>query len=249
MNCTHKHVRCDKDIEDELFGLLSSMRKLHAEKVTNGNMKPDRFIELFCDSHYFIGCDNPCCMNAHLMNMGIVRNLYTQEKELLDEFLYKEQFGKEDFLELLHRYLTARKECQLKAAPPMALEGRFTERQMASLTEIAHRYRLFLLPDGMDDNAAMTALLQCKPGFSVKVRNIRNMAVLFDELLAYNLVVHNRQSIMERGHFLLSPKSNKPVTASVLSSALNITRYSPTPIQSGIRKAVRKMQNRNITDE
>ena len=101
----------------------------------------------------------------------------------------------------------------------------------------------------MDDKTAMTALLQCKPGFSVKVRNIRNMAVLFDELLAYNLVVHNWQSTMERGRFLLSSKSDKPVTASVLSSSLNDTRDSPTAIQSGIRKAVRKMQNRYITDE
>lgn len=249
MNCTHKHVRCDKDIEDELFGLLSSMRKLHAEKVTNGNMRPERFIELFCDSHHFIGCDNPCCKNAHRMNMGIVLNLYIQEKSLFDEFLDREQFGKEDFSELLHHYLTIRKECQPDAVSPITLGGRFTERQMASLAGIAHRYRLFLLPEGMDDSTAMTALLQCKPGFSVKVRNIRNMAVLFDELLAYNLVVHNWQSIMERGRFLLSPKSNKPVTASVLSSALNNTRYSPTPIQSGIRKAVRKMQNRYITDE
>lgn len=176
-------------------------------------------------------------------------NLYTQEKELLDEFLQKEQFGKEDFSELLHRYLATRKECQPETASPMTLGGRFTERQMASLAGIAHRYRLFLLPDGMDESTAMTALLQCKPGFSVKVRNIRNMAVLFDELLAYNLIVHNWQSTMERGRFLLSPKSNRPVTASVLSFALNNTRYSPTAIQSGIRKAVRKMQNRCITDE
>lgn len=249
MNCTHRHVRCDKDIEDELFGLLSSMRKLHAEKVINGNMRPDFFIGLFCDSHHFIGCDNPSCMNAHRMNMGIVRNLYTQEKKLLDEFLQKEQFDKEDFLELLHRYLATRKECQPEAASPMTLGGRLTERQMACLAGIARRYRLLLLPGGMDDKTAMTALLQCKPGFSVKVRNIRNTAVLFDELLTYNLIVHNWQSTIEKGHFLLSPKSDKPVTASVLSSALNNTRYSPTPIQSGIRKAVREMQNRYITDE
>lgn len=212
-------------------------------------MRPDRFIELFCDSRHFIGCDNPCCMNAHRMNMGIVRNLYTQEKSLLDEFLGREQFGKEDFSELLHRYLAVRTECQPDATSPMTLGGRFTERQMACLAGIAHRYRLFLLSEDMDDSTAMTALLQCKPGFSVKVRNIRNIAVLLDELLSYNLIVHNWQSTMERGRFLLSPKSNKPVTASVLSSALNNTRYSPTAIQSGIRKAVRKMLNRCKTDE
>ena len=53
----------------------------------NGSMKQDRFIDLFCDSHHSIGCKQPCCNNAHRMNMGIVRNLYTQEKDMLDRYI------------------------------------------------------------------------------------------------------------------------------------------------------------------
>ena len=87
MSSTHKHVCCDEDIYDELFGLLSSMKKLYVEKVMNGGMKHDRFIDLFCDSHHSIGCKQPCCNNAHRMNMGIVRNLYTQEKDMLDRYI------------------------------------------------------------------------------------------------------------------------------------------------------------------
>ena len=45
MSSTHKHVCCDGDIYDELFGLLSSMKKLYMEKVMNGGMKQDRFID------------------------------------------------------------------------------------------------------------------------------------------------------------------------------------------------------------
>ena len=41
----HKHVCCDEDIWDELFGLLSSMKKLYVEKVMNGGMKGVAFVE------------------------------------------------------------------------------------------------------------------------------------------------------------------------------------------------------------
>lgn len=249
MNCTHKHIQCNEDIFNELFGLLSSMRMLYTEKVLNGNMKADRFIELFCNSHHFINCDKPCCKNAHRMNMGILFNLYTQEKRLLNDYLSKEQFTKEDFSVLLHRYLTVQQEHLSKTVLPITFGGKFTEKQISYLAGIAHSHRLLLLPEGMDAKTAMKALLQCKPEFSAKVRNIRNVAVFFDELLAHNLIAYNWQSTIERGRFLLSPKSSKPVAASTLSSALNKTKDSPTASQASIRRAIREMQDGCITDK
>lgn len=249
MICPHEHVRCNEDIYEELFELLSSMKYLYAKKVLGGNMKPDRFIDIFCDSHHFIDCNSPCCKNAHRMNMGILRNLYTKEKVLLDEFLNKEQFSKKDFSSLLHRYLTARPESQQEEVSPITFGGKFTEKQMACFAGIAYNHRLFLLPEGMNAKTAMTALLQCRPGFTVKVRNIRNMAVFFDELLARNLVTYNWQSTIEKGRFLLSPKSNEPITASTFSSALNKAKVSPTATQVNIRNAIIEMQKEHITDK
>lgn len=248
MNCTHRHVRCNEDIYNELFYLLSSMRKHYAEKVVNGNMNPERFIKMFCDSHHFIDCTRPCCRNAHRMNMGIVLNLYTKEKKLFDEYLCKNPFARKDFSELLHRYLTARTEHEPGTVPKIVIGGKFTEKQVACLAEIAHTYRLFLLPENMDDKTAVTALLQCKRAFAVKVINIRNLAVFFDELLAQNLIAHDWQSIMDKGGFLLSPRSDRRITSSTLSSALNRTKASPTVTQVSIRKAIKEMQKWNITD-
>lgn len=248
MCCTHKHVQCDEDISEELFGLLSSVKKLHNEKVVNGKMKPDRFIEMFCDVNHSIDCDRACCKNAHRMNVNIVHNLYTQEKKLLDEYLYNEPFVRKDLAELLHRYLTEPRENESGTHFPITLGGKFTEEQMTSLAYIAHTHRLFLLPEGMNAHTAMEALLKCTHGFSVKVSNIRNLAVFFDELLANNMISHDWQSVMGKGGFLLSHRTNKPVASSTLSSALNRTKTSQTALQASIRKAIREMQKWNTTD-
>ena len=248
MTGTHKHVRCNEDIYNELFGLLSSMRKLYVEKVTNGNMKQMCFIDLFCDSHHSIGCKLPCCNNAHRMNMGIVRNLYTQEKEMLDMYLYKDSFTKEDFNELLQHYLTTSTEIQLQMATPISFGGKFTDRQLDCLAKIAYDNHLFLLPEETDVKAVMDALLHCKTAFTVKVRNLRNVAVFFDELLTNNIVCYNWQSVIEKGRFLVSPKSNKSIGTSDLSSALYKARISPTIAKSNIRDGIKKMKKEQTTD-
>lgn len=248
MSSTHKHVCCDEDIYDELFGLLSSMKKLYVERVVNGSMKQDRFIDLFCDSHHSIGCKLPSCNNVHRMNMGIVRKLYTQEKELLDRYLYKDPFTKKDFHELIHWHLTTSTDSQSQSKTFISFGGKFTDRQLDCLAKIARDNHLFHLPDNADLKAVMAALLHCKTGFTVKVRNVCNVAVFFDELLTNTLVCYNWQSVIEKGRFLTSPRADKRITASDLSSALYKARISPTVEKSCIRAAIKKMQKEQTTD-
>lgn len=247
MNRMHKHVCCNEDIYNELFDLLSSARRLYVEKVLNGNMRPDHFVELFCDIHHFIDCDRPCCKNVHRMNLRIVRTLFLLNKDLFDVHLRKEPFTLRECSDLVSQYLTEVPARRSDSPPPLPL-GRFTEEQISHFAEIAHDNRLFLLFDGMDAKTAIAGLLHCKRGFSVKVRNIRNIVVFFDALLAHNLIIYNWQSAMEKGRFLLSPKSNEPITSSTLSSALNKARTSSTVTQLNIRKAVFEMQEGNKTD-
>ena len=169
MSSTHKHVCCDEDIYDELFGLLSSMKKLYVEKVVNGSMKQDRFIDLFCDSHHSIGCKQPCCNNAHRMNMGIVRNLYTQEKDMLDRYLYKDSFTKEDFHKLIHHHLTTSTDSKSQGATSISFGGKFTDQQLYCLAKIAQDNHLFKLSNDTEARAVMGDLLHCKAGFTVEV--------------------------------------------------------------------------------
>lgn len=248
MSSTHKHVRCDEDIYDELFGLLSSMRKLYVEKVMKGNMRQDRFIDLFCDSRHSIGCKLPNCINAHRMNMGIVRNLYTQEKGMFDIYLYKDSFTKEDFHELVRQHFTTSTESQFQTAAPLSFGGKFTDRQLDCLAKIACDNHLFNLSNDAEARAVTDALLHCKTGFSVKVRNLRNVAVFFDGLLTNNLICYNWQSVIEKGQFLISPNTSKSVAASDLSSALYKARTSSSVAKYSIRDGIKQMKEEQTTD-
>ena len=224
------------------------MKKLYVEKVVNGSMRQDCFIDLFCDSLHSIGCKQPCCNNAHRMNMGIVRNLYTQEKDMLDRYLYKDSFTKEDFHELILHHLTTSEENQSHAAASMSFGGKFTDHQLDCLAQIAKDNHLFKLSNDTEARAVMDALLHCKAGFTVEVRNLRNVAVFFDELLTNNLVCYNWQSVIEKGRFLISPKNNKRVAASDLSSALYKARISSSVAKHSIRDGIRQMKKGYTTD-
>lgn len=241
-------MQCNEDVLDELFGLLSSAKKLYIEKVVNHNMKPECFIEIFCSVHHFIDCDKACCRNAHRANMDIVKGLYMQSHDLLKEYLNKTVFTRKDCSSLIHRYLTIMPIHSPEDSHAFTFGGKFSDEQMSCFADIAWTNCILSIRDKEDTRIAITALLQCKPGFSIKVRNIRNMVVFFDELLVYNLIDHNWQSTMDKGGFLISPRSNEPIKSSTLSSALNRAKASPTATQVNIRKAIREMQKGHVTD-
>ena len=182
------------------------------------------------------------------MNMGIVRNLYTQEKEMLDRYLYKDSFTKEDFHELIHHHLTTSTGSQSQRATSISFGGKFTGQQLDCLAQIAKDNNLFKLSNDTEARAVMGDLLHCKTGFTVEVRNLRNVAVFFDELLTNNLVCYNWQSVIEKGRFLVSPKNNKRVAASDLSSALYKARISSSIAKHSIRDGIKQMKKGHTTD-
>ena len=53
------------------------------------------------------------------------------------------------------------------------------------------------------------------------MNNIRHVAVLFDALLERSYIQVHRQSVLERGKFLVSKDGKRVVTASSLSTALS----------------------------
>ena len=107
---------------------------------------------------------------------------------------------------------------------------------------------LFNLSSDAEVRAVMDALLHCKTGFSVKVKNLRNVAVFFDGLLINNLICYNWQSVIEKGRFLISPKTSKSVAASDLSSALYKARTSSTVAKTNIRNDIKQMKKGHTTD-
>ena len=119
---------------------------------------------------------------------------------------------------------------------------------MDCLAQIAKDNNLFKLSNDTEARAVMGDLLHCKTGFTVEVRNLRNVAVFFDELLTNNLVCYNWQSVIEKGRFLISPKNNKRVAASELSAAVYKARISSSIAKHSIRDGIKQMKKGYTTD-
>ena len=235
----HKHVTCEDDIREELLGLLKEAGTAYYEKVVKGGMKPMIFAELFCESHRHIDCNETRCMNAHAMNVSIVRSLLTVGRALFRKFAGRTPLTEKECLEMINRHLFISRPMNAKEEESPTLSSKLSASQEENLAGIVHSYGLFELPEGMDERTAVTKLLHCEEGFAVKVRNLRNVAVMFDELLAMKLICYKWQHRLVEGKHLISSQSEECVTTSSLSSALSESKKSPTLQQERIRSDVK----------
>lgn len=240
MNRFHKHVECMDDVYNELFDMLMSARELYLEEAVKNRMKPERFIDLFYDSRYHIGCDKAPCLNSHRFNLGIVRNIFSGGP-LLVEPLLKEGFSEEDFCKLLDLHLTL-------SSPPgkgdhLSFGCNLTYEQTIRITEIVRANCLFFVSSDKSLHDSIVSLFECRRGFCMTVGNIRKVAVLFDSMLQAGIINHDWQSVIEKGGFLLSSKTEKPVSATSFSSALSKVRKNPTAQQESIRKSVMELKD------
>ena len=89
-------------------------------------------------------------------------------------------------------------------------------------------------------------LFKCDLDASIRVKNVRNVAVLFDAMAQYHLINNNWQYVMGEGSFLTSIKKDgteKFITSSCLSSSLSRIRrnVSMTASQYAICKSIEQM--------
>ena len=202
-------------------------------------MKPLFFAELFCESHRYIDCHDTRCMNAHAMNVSIVRSLLTTARAFFMKYASKTPLTEKECLEVIQRHLFLSDPVNAKERGTPTLCSKLSESQEETLADIVRSYDIFEVPAGMDARTAVSKLLNCEEGFAVKVRNLRHVAVLFDELLAMKLICYKWQHRLVKGEHLISSQSEERVTTSTLSSALSESKRSPTLQQERISSDVR----------
>lgn len=202
-------------------------------------MKPLFFAELFCESHRYIDCHDTRCMNAHAMNVSIVRSLLTTARAFFMKYASKTPLTEKECLEVIQRHLFLSDPVNAMERGASTLCSKLSESQEETLADIVRSYDIFEVPAGMDARKAVSKLLKCEEGFAVKVRNLRHVAVLFDELLAMKLICYKWQHRLVKGEHLISSQSEERVTTSTLSSALSESKRSPTLQQERIRSDVR----------
>lgn len=241
-NCAHRHVGCKEDVDSELFELFLSARSSYIKEVVENRMKRERFVEMFVHSHYHIDCDIALCLNSHKMNLGIIKGLFSDER-IVVAIVQKDVFTRQDFGDLLHLFFTEDNVTEPVSKKHLSFGCDFSLKQLDILSDISCKRNIFQVSDGCDMHALLHSLFECKQNIGIKVRNIRNVVILFDALLDCRLINHNWQSVIEKGRLLKSVKTGKYLKVSSLSSSLSKAKRGDhaTATQYSIRQSVLEM--------
>lgn len=224
-----------KNFKKELFDLFILAKELYIQEVIQNNMRPECFIELFYDSHYYIDCQDVLCKNMHRTNLGIIRQVFRESIHLVKNVLLKDDFS----IEKLETLLAIHQRCNIKSEMGASTLGcRFSSSEMDYICNIAKEYNLFCTHEHLSMNDIIPSLLNGKKGFSVAIPNIKNVSVFFDTLLECRLINNKWQSALGKNRSLISAHSGKIVSASALSSALHRVKTHPTASQLNIRKSI-----------
>ena len=105
------------------------------------------------------------------------------------------------------------------APPRLSFGCTLTEEQMLHLSQLESMEHLFCIKE--NETLDLRPLLQCKDGYTLKVRNPQLVALFFDTLCNEGKIRWDWKIIMERGGFLVS-KKGKTISASAL--AVNLHR-------------------------
>ncbi len=241
------HFATEKDVAEELFILLSEARVLYLQDVIANGKRYDRYVDDFINSHRYINCNDAVCRNCHEMNIHIVKGLLRDYAGLVRSFFVADTFSFDDCMNLKLEYNSSEPMSGSGAfseepanTPPLSFGCNFTREQIDGIVACASKYRLFCVSTLCAEE--IEALFSCRKGFCIQANHIRRIAILFDALLENRLIQPNWQSVLDKGHFLLSKDGRKFVSASHLASALSATRISVTSVSLEIRKAVARLK-------
>lgn len=236
------HFATEHDVAEELFTLLSEARVIYLQDVIKSGKRYDRYVDDFVHSHRYINCNNAVCRNCHEMNIHIVKGLHDCAG-LVRKYFTADSFSFEDCMRLKWKYNFYESSSpgspgadNPTRVPPLSFGCNFSREQMKDIVACATAFHLFCVSTLCIED--MEALFSCRENFSIRVNNVRHVAVMFDALLENRLIEPYWQSVLDKGRFLVSKDGRSYVSASSLSTALSIARIKKTAAANGIRKAI-----------
>ena len=238
------HFATEQDVAEELFALLSEARVIYLQDVIVDGKRYDRYVNDFVNSHRYINCNDAVCKNCHEMNIHIIKGMLTECAHLIRSLFVASDFSLEKCMELRRWYDSSEplptpvehRTDKVADAPPISFGCSFSREQMKGIVACATAFHLFCVSALRIED--MEALFSCREDFSIRVNNVRHVAVMFDDLLENRLIESYWQSVLDKGRFLVSKDGRSYVSASSLSTALSIARIKKTAAANGIRKAI-----------
>ncbi len=176
------------------------------------------------------------------MNIHIIKGLFDDCPGLVNQYFVSKTFSFRDCMDMKRLYDTVELPQSIAAKMPgqnhsvISFGCNFTRKQLDALAVCANTYDLFSVPEVTAQD--MGNLFACKPGFHIKVNDLRRITILFDALLENNLVQWNWQSVLWHSRLLIVKMGNSFVSQTSLSTALSASRKCPTSVNESIRRAV-----------
>ncbi len=247
-NQHRRHVVSAADVAEEFFTLLSAAREDYLYEVVQCGKQYNRYVDDFVNSHRFVACRKTVCRNCHEMNIHIVKVILTDYATQAKQVFNSGLLTLETAMSLKKMYDSCESVPvpenspgkQTKNPDTLSFGCTFTKEQLTAIAECAETYGLFHhSPVTYED---MESLFSCKDGFSIRVNNIRNIAVLFDSLLENKFIIKNWQHVLEAKHLLLSKDGKKFVSSSNISSGLSAERRNMTSTAFAIQKAISRIK-------
>lgn len=201
-------MECTEDFYRELYELFEIARSWYLQAEKN-HMKTEYFIELFERSHQYIDCDCARCKNSRQMAIGIIGTLFRDSK-CVSIIKKKEDYSKQELIELFLQHVgTGLPILTRKKSSILTFGCQLSDRQMDLLVELVQSHDIFDFADNSDVRSELCRLFKCDLDASIRVKNVRNVAVLFDAMAQYHLINNNWQYVMGEGRFLTSIKKGR----------------------------------------
>lgn len=187
------HFATEHDVAEELFTLLSEARVIYLQDVIKSGKRYDRYVDDFVHSHRYINCNNAVCRNCHEMNIHIVKGLLHDCAGLVRKYFTADSFSFEDCMRLKWKYNFYESSSpgspgadNPTRVPPLSFGCNFSREQMKDIVACATAFHLFCVSTLCIED--MEALFSCRENFSIRVNNVRHVAVMFDALLENRLI-------------------------------------------------------------
>lgn len=205
-----------------------------------------RYTEDFVNSHYYTDESTASGRNQHRCDYHILKSILENRPDLVEKYLAKPGFDVSDFHAMMHEFDTveptnvATKSTGLSESgkiPTLTFGCSFNDEQIALLTIVANNTHIFA---SEVSDADMKALFDVTLKNPLKAKSNRLVAVLFGSLVKYDLVNHDWQTVIDKNGLILSSASDKPLSSTSLSSALNGAKDTTAAVKT-IKKYVEEV--------
>ena len=207
--------------KDELCTFFRAAYEQYQSEIVNDSKLYDRYVNDFISYHLPVFSQEEESIRNHFSNLFSIYELLTTRKDLVEKFFKLPEFGKKDFLEMVHSF----NHIEYVVETPHSL-ATFNENQIRLITQFANESNFFV--DTVDERT-VDLFFRCKLKRPLVVQNMRHVLQFMFALSMQKMIPHNWVSLIADNKLLSPQKTMKPSSRGAISSRLTELRASTQP--------------------